>query len=180
MKKFITTVILASVSGLAVAADFASLEVDRVRDTKTRAESNAQYLRAGKDVAGLQLGLQARTQVWHQGGMVNSLEGTVGKQVGAVNVFGGVGYDNGYNGAKNGNFEYGVVGASTGMKLGSVYAFGGAKTRVNWESANPKQTLAFAGVNVPLNKTFSVDVSASKSYQDIQERAAGLALRVAF
>lgn len=180
MKKLAIASVLAMVFGTASAADFVSLEVDAVRDAVTKSHSNAQYLRAGKDVGGVELGLAARTQVWKQGGMANSVEGTLGKQVSILNVFGGLGYDNGMNGAKNGSFEYGLVGATTGMKLGPTYTFVGAKTRLNWDSANPKQTVAFGGVNLPLNKTYSVELDLSKSYQTIKENAVGVSLRVAF
>lgn len=180
MKKLVIASVMTLSAGVASAADFVSLEIDSVRDVVTKSHSNAQYLRAGKDVAGYELGLTARTQTWAAGGMVNSLETTVGKQVSFVNVFGGVGYDNGYNGAHGKDFQYGLVGVSTGMKLGPVYGFTGVKTRVNWESSNPKQTVAFTGVSYPLSKTLSAEVSASRSYQDIKENAVGVALRVAY
>jgi hypothetical protein len=112
--------------------------------------------------------------------MLNSVEGTVGKSFGPVNVFGGVGYDNGFNGAKGANYQYGLVGASAGAQVGPVYAFGGAKTRLNWDQANPKQTVAFAGVSYPLTKTVSVELDVSRSYQDIKEKAMGVGMRVSF
>jgi hypothetical protein len=118
--------------------------------------------------------------VYRKGGMLNSIEGTVGKGFGPVTVFGGVGYDNGFNGAKGANYQYGLVGASTGAKLGPVWAFGGVKTRLNWDSANPKQTVAFAGVSYPLTKALSVDLDVSRSYQTIQEKAMGVGMRVTF
>jgi hypothetical protein len=112
--------------------------------------------------------------------MLNSVEGTVGKSMGPINVFGGVGYDNGFNGAKGTNYQYGLLGASAGVPVGAVYAFGGMKTRVNWDSANPKQTVAFAGVSYPLTKSVSVELDVSRSYQDIKEKAAGVGVRVNF
>jgi hypothetical protein len=54
------------------------------------------------------------------------------------------------------------------------------KTRVNWDSANPKQTVAFAGVSYPLTKSVSVELDVSRSYQDIKEKAAGVGVRVNF
>lgn len=164
----------------AQATNYVSLEVDTVKDTKTRATSTAQYFRAGYDAYGLNLGLAARTAAYRNGGLLSSYEGTVGKQFGPVNVFGGLGYDNGYNGAKGGNYQYGLVGASAGMPVGPVYAFAGAKTRVNWDSANPKQTVAFAGVSYNLTKNLSVDLNVSKSTQTIKEKAAGVGVRVTF
>jgi hypothetical protein len=178
MKKTILTLSLALAAISASAANFVSVDVDSVKDNQTGATSHAQYFRAGKDVAGLNLGLQVRTATIDGGGMLNSVEGTVGKDVGPVNVFGGVGHDNGFNGGRS--FQYGLVGASTGMKVGPVWAYAGVKTRVNWESATPAQTVAFVGASYPLTKTLSVNAGWSKSYQDIQENAWGVGLRVGF
>lgn len=178
MKKTIVALAVAMTSLAASAANFVSVDVDRVKDDRTGVVSHAQYVRAGKDAMGLNFGLQARTATFDGGGMVNSLEGTVGKQMGPVNVFGGLGHDNGFNGGRS--FQYGLVGASTGMKLGPVWGFAGVKTRLNWEDVNPKQTVAFAGVSVPVTKQVSLSVGGSKSYQDIKETAWGVGLRVGF
>jgi hypothetical protein len=178
MKKTIMALAATIATTAASAANFVSLDLDRVKDDKTGVVSHAQYLRAGKDVLGLNLGLQARTAAFEGGGMLNSLEGTVGKQMGVVNVFGGLGHDNGFNGGRS--FQYGLVGASAGMPVGPVYAFGGVKTRVNWNDKNPAQTVAFAGVSVPVAKQVSLSVGGSKSYQDIKETAWGLGVRVGF
>lgn len=180
MKKTLLAIATALIATGASAANFVSVDVDHVKDDKTRAVSQAQYFRAGADMAGLNLGLQVRTAVFDKGGMLNSVEATAGKQFGAVNVFGGLGHDNGFNGAAGKSFQYGLVGASTGMPLGPVYAFTGVKTRVNWDSANPKQTVGFAGVSYPLTKQVSVGVSASKSWGDIKETAYGAGVRVGF
>ena len=178
MKKTIVALVVAMTSLAASAANFVSLDVDRVKDDKSGVVSHAQYLRAGVDAYGLNLGLQARTATFDGGGMVNSLEGTVGKQMGLVNVFGGLGHDNGFNGGRS--FQYGLIGASTGMKLGPVYGFAGVKTRVNWQDANPNQTVAFAGVNKNLTKSVSVNAGWSKSFQDIKETSWGVGVRVGF
>ena len=179
MNKFL----MAGLTALTVSAqasNYVSLQVDTVKDTKTNATSTAQYFRAGTDAYGLNLGLTARTAAYRNGGLLSSYEGTVGKQLGPVNVFGGVGYDNGFNGAKKGNFTYGLVGASAGMPIGPAYAFAGASTRVNWDSANPKQTVTFAGLSYNLTKKVSVDLNVSKSIQTIKEKAAGVGVRVMF
>lgn len=178
MKKSFLALALVTVLGTANAANFVSLDVDRVKDDKSGVVSHAQYVRAGVDAYGLNLGLQARTAAFSGGGMVNSLEGTVGKQMGLVNVFGGLGHDNGFNGGRS--FQYGLVGASTGMPLGPVYAFAGAKTRVNWNDKNPAQTVTFAGVSKNLTKNVSVNAGWSKSFQDIKETAWGVGVRVGF
>lgn len=178
MKKTIVALAVALSSVAASAANFVSLDVDRVKDDKTGVVSHAQYVRAGVDAYGLNLGLQVRTATFDGGGMVNSLEGTAGKQMGPVNVFAGLGHDNGFNGGRS--FQYGLVGASTGMKLGPVYGFAGVKTRVNWEDANPAQTVTFAGVSRNLTKAVSVSAGWSKSFQDIKETAWGVGVRVGF
>ena len=77
-------------------------------------------------------------------------------------------------------FQYGLVGASTGMKFGVVNTFAGVKTRVNWDSANPKQTVMFAGANMPLVKGLALEAGVSKSVQTIKETAWGLGLSAKF
>jgi hypothetical protein len=180
MKKIAIATAFVMATTMSSAANYVSLEIDGVKDTSNRATSTAQYFRAGTNAAGFNLDLAVRTAVYRKGGMLNSVEGTVGKSMGPINVFGGVGYDNGFNGAKGTNYQYGLLGASAGVPVGPVYAFGGVKTRVNWDSANPKQTVAFAGVSYPLTKTLSVDLDVSRSYQDIKEKAAGVGVRVNF
>lgn len=178
MKKTLLALGLASVLASASAANFVAVDVDRVKDDKTGVVSHAQYVRAGVDAYGLNMGLQVRTASFQGGGMVNSLEGTVGKQMGPVNVFGGLGHDNGWNGGRS--FQYGLLGASTGLPLGPVFGYAGVKTRVNWNDVNPAQTVAFAGVSKNLTKAVSVNAGWSKSFQDIKETAWGLGLRVGF
>lgn len=177
MKKTIIALTLGTLMGVA-SAGVVSLEVDHVKDDKTKAKSTAQYLRVNGNVDGLDLGLQARTATFEKGGMVNSLELTGGSKVGPVAAFVGVGFDNGFNGVKP--FQYGLVGASTGAKFGIVNAYAGVKTRVNWDSANPKQTVLFAGAVMPVTKGLALEAGVSKSYQSIQETAFGLGLSAKF
>ena len=66
------------------------------------------------------------------------------------------------------------------MKLGPVWGYAGVKTRLNWEGANPDQTVTFAGVSYPVTKAVSVNAGWSKSFQDIKETAWGLGVRVGF
>lgn len=175
LKKTIIALSLLGSIGAATAGGL-SVDLDRVKDDKTGAISHAQYVRADTTLGGMNLGLQVRTATFDKGGMVNSLELTTSTKMGPVNAFAGVGHDNGFNGKDS--FQYGVVGASTGAKLGMVYGFAGLKTRVNWDSSNPKQTVAFAGVSLPVNKKLSVSAGMSKSYQDIKETAWGVGVRV--
>ena len=181
MQKTILAFTLAVAASTSQAANFISFDVDQVTDTRSKEGSTAQYFRAGKDMAGMNLGLQVRTAVFDKGGMLNSVEATAGKDlIKGVNTYLGIGYDNGFNGKVKGDFTYGLVGLSSGMPLGKAWGFAGAKTRVNWDQDNPKQTVAFLGVSMPINKTTSVSVSASRSYQDITERAYGVGLRLAY
>lgn len=181
MKKTILALALATCASVSHAANFVSFDVDQVTDTNNKAKSTAQYFRAGKDMMGLNLGLQVRTAVFDKGGMLNSVEVTAGKDlVKGINTFVGVGYDNGFNGKVDGDFTYGLVGASTGAKLGPVWGFGGVKTRINWDDKNPKQTVTFVGASYPVSKQASISVSASRSFQDIDEKAVGLGLRLTY
>jgi hypothetical protein len=181
MKKTLIATSLALFATVASAANFASVDVERVEDNKG-AVSQAQYVRVGKDMGKLSLGLQARTATFDKGGMLNSLEATVGsgfKVMGLpVDAYAGVGHDNGFNGGRS--FQYGLVGATTGAKMGPFWSFAGVKTRVNWNDKNPAQTVGFAGLSYPLRKDVSVHVGASKSWGDIKETAHGVGVRVSF
>jgi len=181
MKKTILSLSLAVSTTIVSAANFASVDVESVKDSNGN-KSTAQYVRVGKDMGGLNLGLQVRTATLDSGGMLNSVEGTVGKSVNLVGLpisaYAGVGHDNGLNGGTS--YQYGVVGVNTGFKVGPLWAYTGAKTRVNWDSANPSQTLGFAGISYNLSKDVSVNAGVSKSWGDIKETTRGLGLRVNF
>ncbi len=175
MKKFALASLLA-VAFTANAADFVSVDVDHVK-TKAGQESSAQYVRAGKTIGGINFGLQSRTGVGNQGGMFNSMEITAGNKLGPVAPFVGVGYDNGFNGAPAGSYTYGLIGATTGTKIGPGFAFGGVKTRIGTSApVETKQTVVFATYSIPVAKQISLRVNASKSYQDIKETAYGVGL----
>jgi len=181
MKKIAFATLLASAAMVASAADFVSIDVDHVK-TASGQESSAQYVRAGKTINGIDYGLQSRTGVGNKGGMFNSLEvtGAAGK-LGPVQPFVGIGYDNGFNGAPAGSYTYGLIGATTGAKVGPGYAFGGVKTRLGTSAAHEtKQTVAFATYSIPVAKKISLNVNASKSYQDIKETAYGVGLSFGF
>ena len=163
------------------AADFVSVDVDHVKDTASKQISNAQYVRAGKEIGGLQFGLQSRTARYNDNtGMFNSLELTAGKSVGGVTPFVGLGYDNAKNGKAGDQYSYGLVGATAGAGVGPGFALAGAKTRVNWDSANPKQTVVFGTYSVPVAKNVAVNLNVSRSYQTITEKAYGAGISVGF
>lgn len=178
MKKTLLSIALA-LGFSTTQAGWISYDVDQVKaDAKDGKDSTAHYFRAGFDALGMNNMIQARTASFNGGGMVHSVEVTSGKAIGVVTPFIGVGHDLGYNGTKS--FEYGLIGASTGMKLGPVYAFMGGKTRLNFNDTNPKQTVGFLGVSYPVNKSVSVSAGYSKSIQDIKETSTGLGIRIAF
>lgn len=181
MKKIAIATLIALTAAASIAADFVSVDVDHVRDATTKQISTAQYVRAGKELFGLQFGLQQRTGVYHNnGGTFTSLETTVGKTIGPITPYAGYGYDNGLSGKPATNYEYGLVGAQTGFKAGPGFALAGVKTRVNWDDKNPKQTVAYATYSVPVTKGLAVNLNVSKSYQTITENAYGLGLAISF
>jgi hypothetical protein len=180
MKKIVLASLIALSLG-ASAADFVSVDVDHVRDATTKQISTAEYVRAGKEIAGLQFGLQERTGIYHNGaGTFTSLETTVGKSIGPVTPYVGYGYDNGVSGKPASKYDYGLVGANVGVKAGPGFALAGIKTRVNWNDANPKQTVAFGTYSVPVTKGVAVNLNLSKSYQTITENAYGLGVSFNF
>ena len=183
MKKIFAILALA-LSGTAFAADYVSIDVDSVKGVDGAKDSTAQYVRAGKQLGVYQLGLQARTATVDGGGMLNSLEATVANnkvRFAGITPFVGVGHDNGFNGAKGAAYTYGLVGATTGAKIGPGFALAGVKTRVGSDEARrTAQTVAFATYSIPLAKNVSINLNASKSYQDIKENAYGLGVGFSF
>ena len=131
MKKILAILALASF-GTAFAADYVSVDVDRVTGAKGQSDSTAQYVRAGKSFGDYQLGIQSRTANVKGGGLLNSTEVTASNKIGFAGItpFVGVGHDNGFNGAANSAYTYGLVGATTGAKVGSGFLLAGVKTRV--------------------------------------------------
>ena len=181
MKKLAVATAIALTVFTSQAADFVSVDVDHVRDATTKQISTAEYVRAGKEISGLQFGIQQRTGIYHNGaGTFTSLETTVGKAIGPITPYIGYGYDNGLSGKPATKYDYGLVGANAGMPVGIGYALAGIKTRVNWTSTNPKQTVAWGTYSVPVTKSVSVNLNVSKSYQTITENAYGLGIGFSF
>ena len=183
MKKILAILALASF-GTAFAADYVSVDVDSVTGAKGQSDSTAQYVRAGKGFGDYQLAIQSRTANVKGGGLLNSTEVTGANNkiaVAGITPFVGVGHDNGFNGAANSAYTYGLVGATTGIKAGPGFLLAGVKTRVGTdERVRTKQTVAFATYSIPVAKNVSVNLNASKSYQDIRENALGLGLGFSF
>lgn len=178
MKKIALLTLLATAFAVQ-AADFVSVDVDHVKDLDTHQISTAQYVRAGKEIAGLQYGLQSRTSRYHDGtGVLNSLEVTVGKTFSGVTPFVGLAWDNGFNGAKE--TQYGLAGVTAGTKVGPGFGLVGLKTRINDTSTKKDQTVVFGTYSVPVVKNVALNLNVGKSYQDIRENSYGLGVTVGF
>ena len=181
MKKILAILALATF-GSAFAADYVSVDVEHVQGRKGASDSTAQYVRAGKSFGDYQLGLQSRTARFDGPNLANSVEVYASKNsvnVAGITPFVGAGHDNGFNGVKP--FNYGLVGATYGRPVGPGFLLLGAKTRVgSTEAVNTKQTVSFATYSVPVAKNVSVNLNASRSAQDIKEKAFGLGLTFGF
>ena len=181
MKKLMATLVMA-ISTSAFASGWASLDVDSVQGREGARDSTATYLRLGKDFGNTSLMLQGRTARFDGGGLVNSVEATLSNSrfsAGGVRPFVGVGYDHGYNGSST--FNYGLIGATYGQKLGPGFAMLGVKTRVgSTQDDMTHQTVTFASYNVPVTKHLGVNLNVSRSAQDIKENAYGLGLAVRY
>lgn len=179
MKKLLIASALVLASVAASAANFVQIEQENVTGRKGATNSDVTYLRAGKDLGDYTLGLQSRTAKFdNAGGIANSLETTVankGVSVLGVTPFVGVGHDFG-NTAKS--FNYGLVGATTGAKVGPGVVYAGLKTRVAVSAGDPKQTVGFAGYSIPVAKNVAFNVGVSRSGQDIKEK--GVSAGVSF
>lgn len=178
--------LMATLAFAASAADFVSVTVDHVTDRVDSAKTTVQYVRAGKEINGLQYGLQSRTGRRDDGtGLFNSLEGSVGKnlQVSGFTVtpFVGAGRDNTKNGA-NEPYTYGIVGASAGTPVLGGYAMTGVKTRVGSTQTGDrtKQTVTFVQYSYPVAKDIALTANVSHSAQTIKERAFGVGISVGF
>jgi hypothetical protein len=184
MKKILAILALA-VTSQAFAADFVSVSVEHVTDRATSAKSTVEYVRAGKEINGLQYGLQSRSARSNDGtGLYSSLEGTVGKNLSVagltVTPFVGAGRDLTKNGASE-PYTYGVVGANVGTPVAGGYALAGVKTRAgSTETDRTKQTLVYAEYAYPVAKNLAVTAGLARSTQDIKERAFSVGLSVGF
>lgn len=177
MKKIVLGCLIAVATAVS-AADFVSVDYDNVQGRQGATDSKATTVRAGKEIGGIQFGLQSRTARFEGGGLANSLEVTAGKNIGGFTPYVGVGHDFGYNGGATQN--YGLVGGQYGTKVGPGFALAGVKTRVRTNSTDTRQTVTYATYSIPVAKNVSVNLNASHSGQDIKERALGLGLTFGF
>jgi hypothetical protein len=180
MKKF-AIAILSALSFGAFAADYVSVDVDNVLGRNGAKDSTAQYIRAGKEIGGIQYGLQGRTATLKDNSAIlSSVEVTAAKNslnVAGVTPFVGVGHDNGGSG-----YNYGLVGATYGLKAGPGFLLTGVKTRVGSTEvgARTKQTVGFATYSIPVAKNVAFNLNASRSGQTIKENAFGVGLSFGF
>ena len=182
MKK-IFAILAVAISTAASAGSYLSVDVDNVLGRAGSGDSTAQYIRAGKEIGGIQYGLQGRTATMKDNsGMLSSVEVTAAKNsinLGGITPFVGVGHDNGFNGGTP--YNYGLVGATYGRPVGPGFLLLGAKTRVGTTAATEtKQSVAFTTYSIPVAKGVSLNLNASRSYQDIKEDAFGLGLGFSF
>lgn len=181
MKKFAIAMLTALSFGV-FAADFVSMDVDHVEGRKGAQDSTAQYVRFGKGFGDYQLNVQQRTAKFADNTVGTSTEATMANsKVGAFGVtpFVGMGHD--YGSGSNQSYNYGLVGATAGAKVGPGFLLGGVKTRVgSTETTRTKQTVLFTTYSVPVAKNVAVNLNASRSGQTIKEAAVGLGLQVNF
>lgn len=181
MKKLLIAT-LATVAFAASAANFVQVEQENVVGRQGQGNSAVTYLRAGKDLGNYSLGLQSRTARFDAGGIANSLETTVANSkvsVLGITPFVGLGHD--FGGTTKTGFNYGLVGATTGAKIGSGYAYAGVKTRVlRQNDADPKQTVGYFGYSLPVAKNVAMNIGASRSGGDIKERGVSAGLSFGF
>ena len=171
---------LATMAFAAQAANFVQVEQENVTGRNGATNSDVTYLRAGKDIGDYALGLQSRTARFDGGGITNSLEATVANNkvsVLGLKPFVGLGHD--FGGVATG-YNYGLVGATTGAKIGPGTAYAGVKTRIRANTTDPKQTVTWLGYGVPVAKNVVFNVGVSRSAQDIQEKGVSAGLSFGF
>ena len=182
MKK-IFAILAMAISGSVFAADFVSVDVDNVQGRQGAHDSTAQYVRAGKAFGNYQVNLQSRSARRDDGLVLNSLEVTTANSkvgVAGVTPFVGIGHDNGFD--RGQSYNYGLVGATYGRPVGPGFLLIGAKTRVGSteDAARTKQTVAFTTYSIPVAKNVAFNLNASRSGQDIKEKAFGAGISVNF
>lgn len=181
MKKIFAILALA-LSSSAFAVSYVSVDVENVHGRKGQDNSSVEYIRAGKEIGGIQYGLQGRTARLNNGGLLNSVEATAAtSKISAFGItpFVGAGHDAGFNGARP--YNYGLVGATTGFKAGPGFVLAGVKTRVgSTEVANTKQTVVFGTYAIPVTKDVAFNLNTSRSSQDIKETSFGVGLGFSF
>jgi len=183
MKKILTTLALIVSISSASAANFIEFAYDNVHADPSSKDGAAQTIRIGKDVGGVNLGLQAKSRTVEAGGIKSSVEANVGKEFNlsgiVVKPFAGIGHDDG-TGKTSTGFEYGLVGIAAGTKINVFNVGASIKQRINWDSVAPEQTVVGAFVGYPITKDFETRINLGQSFRDIKEKSIGVALVAKF
>lgn len=180
MKKFAIASIMALAAVASHAANFVQVEQENVSGRKGTSDSDATYVRAGKDFGNYTLGLQSRTAKFTNNTIANSIETTVANKnvsVMGITPFVGVGHNFTNNGS---SYNYGLVGATTSMKVGPGFVLAGVKTRVGTGAGEPKQTVGFTSYNLPVAKDVTLSAGLSRSGQTIKEKGVNVGLSFGF
>ena len=179
MKKILIAT-LTTLAFAAQAANYIQVEQENVQARlKDGSDSAVTYLRAGKDFGDYNVGLQSRTARFDNGGTATSLETYLSnKKVSVLGVtpFVGVGHDFGSSTSRA--YNYGLVGATTGVKVGPGFAMVGVNTRVDTNADDPKQTVGWVSYAHPIAKNVALTVGLSRSGETIKER--GVSAGVSF
>lgn len=180
MRKLLLALSLVSAMSVAQAATFGT-NFEKSKDNDSNVSTTLQHFHAKGSMLKMDMNLDVRSQMEDREFHLKNAELTLGKKLlKSVDVFAGLGHEAGFQGANAPKFQYAVVGAKTGMKLGPFDAHAGVKTRVNFDGDKPKQSHLFAGLAHPLTKAVTLHVNASKSFQDVKETAFGAGVSLKF
>jgi uncharacterized SAM-dependent methyltransferase len=179
-KKSVIVIILSTLTNVVSAADYVSVGLSNSKDVITGKYSDVQYIRAGKEINGLQYDLQSRVALNSSKAMFNSIDVTVGKSFGNITPFIGVGKTESVAVTGFRSYKYGVVGAKTVINLGLGTASLGLKTRFLNTETNTDETILYTSYSVPLTNTVSLGLNLSKTYQDIKKEEVGINLNIKF
>jgi hypothetical protein len=171
---------LSTLTNVVSAADYVSVGLSNSKDVITGKYSDVQYIRAGKEINGLQYDLQSRVALSSDKGMFNSIDVTVGKSISNITPFIGVGKTESMTSTGLKDYKYGVVGAKTAISFGPGTASFGLKTRFLNTAINTDETILYTSYSVPLTNTVSLGLNLSKTYQDIKKEEVGINLNIKF
>jgi len=171
MKKVLMALAI-GISASAFAGNYASVDVENVKDRDTKEIYSAQYYRFGKNFGGYGLDVQARNAQTKTGTLSQSLE--VGLSTGAGPLFVGAGIGHNFGTT---SYNYGYVLGGLSKPVGPVTATAGLKYRTGFDSTNPSALLAFGGLAYPLTKGVDGVVGLTRSYKEIKEDAVNVGLR---
>lgn len=186
MKKLLITSAMMLTSLLSMAGTI-GVDQDHVYNKAADVGGQAHILRWSDTIDGIDYGLSNRVTTYGSNpnssvassklksssgwGMWSTFEGSVGKSY-AINStltlrpYVGMGYDDGQNGAVGTGYWYGRVGVAAGVKIGPGRWNTAITRRVNHESGHLEQTMWLNNYSIPINDRFSVNLRASRGWQD--------------